>query len=168
MAAWFMIVAVVAVTAFAALLDARTRRVPNWLTVPFFAAGLVFNTVWQGWEGLLIALGGFAAGFGILLVLWLIGGGGGGDVKLMGALGAWLGAGQIVAVFLLSTALILLASAVLGLARLLRRAASRPADARVSKAPKVPFAVPAALATWIVLAWNWFHPALKAIAPTVS
>jgi len=77
-----------AFTAVAAVSDLRTRRLPNWLTVPAFAAGLLAHTVVNGFAGLGFALLGFATGFGLLLVLWLIGGGGGGDVKLMGALGA--------------------------------------------------------------------------------
>ena len=91
---------VVIFTAVAAYIDWKTRKLPNVLTVSFFLAGLLFHlihgAVTGGWSGafgeLLFALKGFGVGFGILLPLWLIGGGGAGDVKLFGALGAWLGA----------------------------------------------------------------------------
>ncbi|MFW6125351.1 MAG: A24 family peptidase, partial [Pirellulales bacterium] len=62
------------------------------LTVPALGAAILYHAVVGGWQGVGTAMGGFATGFGVLLVLWLIGGAGAGDVKLMGALGAWLGA----------------------------------------------------------------------------
>ncbi len=83
--------------------DVKTRRIPNWLNVTALVAALIFHATTQGWNGVLHALAGFAVGFGVLFVLWLIGGGGGGDVKLMGALGAWLGPLSTLFVFLLST-----------------------------------------------------------------
>ena len=84
-------------TAVGGASDLRTRKLPNKLTVPTFCLGLVFhfaNGLWHAKLGdeLFFSLGGFAVGFSIMLVLWLIGGGGGGDVKFMGALGCWLGA----------------------------------------------------------------------------
>ena len=79
-------------TPVALLIDVKTKKIPNKLTVPVFAVGLLFQIA-VGF-GLLFALGGFAVGFGLMLVLWLIGGSGGGDVKFMGALGVWLGAGS--------------------------------------------------------------------------
>lgn len=81
--------------------DLRTLKIPNWLTVSAFVAGLAFHAITQdGWNRLTFALGGFAVGFGVMLVLWLIGGSGAGDVKLMGALGAWIGATSWLMVFL--------------------------------------------------------------------
>ena len=94
---------VIAFTAVAAFIDCALGKVPNWLTVPCFVAALIFHFVmgfvgWSGdtggWSGAWRELGwavlGFATGFGILWVLWMIGGGKAGDVKLMGALCAWL------------------------------------------------------------------------------
>ena len=92
-------IAALAFTGTATYFDLKFRKIPNGLTVSAFAAGLIFHLVTQGASGLGLAMGGFAAGFLPLLVLWLIGGGGGGDVKLMGALGAWLGAPVTLIVF---------------------------------------------------------------------
>ena len=111
--------AVAGFTLTAAVCDYRTKKLPNWLTVPAFAAGLVFHVVsgamHHGFSGslsgLLFALGGFATGFGILLVLWLIGGGGAGDVKMMGALGGWLGATMTLYVFFVSVVFVMVGSA---------------------------------------------------------
>ena len=85
-------------TAVGLVCDLRMRKLPNKLTVPAFCAGLLFHAVyglWQArlWEELVFPLGGLPLGFGLILILWFIGGSGGGDVKFMGALGAWLGAG---------------------------------------------------------------------------
>ena len=71
--------------------DVRTGRLPNWLTVPMFALGFLVHTLAHRWLGLQFSLLGFATGFGVLFVLWVFGGGGGGDVKMMSALGAGSG-----------------------------------------------------------------------------
>jgi prepilin peptidase CpaA len=172
-----MVIAVALFTLIAAVWDMRTRRLPNWLTVPAFGCGLLFHLCTSGWTGLGTALAGFATGFGVLLVLWLIGGSGAGDVKYMGALGAWLGATLTVYVFLVSAALVAiggcgvlvwsLASRGYGYVR--RRYFSRPgavsgrggeeaAEAAQRKWRErrrlLPYALPVALGTWLVLAWK--------------
>ena len=68
---------IVVFTLAAAVSDWRTRKLPNWLTVSALAAALLLHTILAGLPGLANALLGFAVGFGILLVLWLIGGSGG-------------------------------------------------------------------------------------------
>ena len=76
---------------FGAATDIRSRRIPNKLTGPMLAAGLLCQAIFAGWPG----LGGGAAGMVLLavpfLVFYAFGGGGAGDVKLMAAIGAWLG-----------------------------------------------------------------------------
>lgn len=165
-------------TAAAAATDLKTRKLPNWLTVPGLLAGLVFHASTNGLGGLATSLGGFATGFGILLVLWLIGGGGGGDVKLMGALGAWLGARLTIYVFLLSTVFAVMASIALIVLRVWQEGYSRvrhrymprpserkpvakgkaasPGEANEQRARRrlLPYALPVALGTWLVLLWQ--------------
>lgn len=85
----------------AALWDLKCRRIPNVLTLPLFAAGLLQAALFSGWDGFQSS---FAAGVILALpyvVLFLFGGGGGGDAKLMGAIGTWLGlsSGLVVLVF---------------------------------------------------------------------
>lgn len=177
----FFLTCVLVFTVVAAWFDLRTKKLPNLLTVPVFVAGFTFavarGALASGTPGALhgglFSLGGFAIGFGVLFILWLIGGGGGGDVKFMGALGAWLGVTMTVQVLflsalvagMLSIGVLLVQTFRTGLGRVQRRygagsrshGASRPKNtesARQERAVRrrlMPFAVPAALATWTVL-----------------
>jgi prepilin peptidase CpaA len=84
--------AVIAVAALVAgTIDAYRFRIPNWITVPLLAAGVAYHTAVEGWTGLAGSLAGVLFGFATLLLLYLIGAVGAGDVKLMSAVGAWLG-----------------------------------------------------------------------------
>ena len=83
--------AVLGASLAAAISDCRTRRIPNLLTGPLFAAGLAFATFSHGGAGLFESLLSSALVASPFVLLFAIGGGGAGDAKLMGALGAWLG-----------------------------------------------------------------------------
>lgn len=166
MIAW---ICAIALSVVALVWDVRTRRIPNAVTVSALLAALLFHGITGGWSGLAFALGGFGAGFGLLFVLWLVGGGGGGDVKLMGALGAWLGAPLILIVFLGSA----LVALVMLMATLMWQAVARAgqpvyagvggkgggkdAKEQLKSARRViPYAVPAAVTTWIVVGAKLF------------
>ena len=71
--------------------DVRDFKVYNVLTIPCFVAGVAFYTTTQGLPGLGYSLGGAILGFLILLLPYLLGGVGAGDVKFVMAIGAWLG-----------------------------------------------------------------------------
>lgn len=170
---------VVAFTAVAALVDWRTHKLPNWLTVSCFACALLFHFVagFFGEAGGLLnavvqvgwALLGFATGFSILFVLWLIGGGGGGDAKLMGALGAWLMPRTTLYVFVVSYVFVLILmlgivvwAMATGRAGQLKKAArdAKKAPSKKSKGAQdspwkraLPYGVSVAFATWAVLAY---------------
>ena len=73
------------------LSDVRTRRIPNVLTGPVMLAGLALNAWGFGWSGAQASLAGFALAIVLLLAPFAAGGIGGGDVKMMGAVGALLG-----------------------------------------------------------------------------
>jgi prepilin peptidase CpaA len=89
----------VLVAMVAGALDWRYRRIPNWLTVSGFVAGVAVNTALAGWPGLKSALLGALLGFGLLLPFVLLRSLGAGDGKLAGALGACLGPRQLITVF---------------------------------------------------------------------
>jgi prepilin peptidase CpaA len=89
-----------ALLCWAAVQDVRTRRIPNLLNLVLFLSGLgvSFAKMWivsPSQAGL-----GALVGFGLTLPLFLIGAVGGGDVKLLTALGAWLGPFGVLLVFL--------------------------------------------------------------------
>jgi prepilin peptidase CpaA len=97
---WFLVGAVATAVA-GAFCDVRRARIPNWMTYGSAAAGLVVRAL-AGWAGLKGGLVGLLAGGGIFYVLFLLGGMGGGDVKLMAAVGAWAGGAQTVVVLVAS------------------------------------------------------------------
>ncbi|MBS1849563.1 MAG: prepilin peptidase [Acidobacteria bacterium] len=78
--------------------DLRSRRIPNWLTMPSLLLGLVVRTAFEGWPGARESLLGIALGLGLLLPLVLLRSLGAGDWKLVGALGAWLGPHRLLTV----------------------------------------------------------------------
>jgi prepilin peptidase CpaA len=75
----------------AGLIDFRTRRIPNWLTVTGALAGIVTLTGHLGLHGLILSLQGLFLALTCLLPLVLLRAMGAGDWKLMGAIGAILG-----------------------------------------------------------------------------
>ncbi|MEW5801465.1 MAG: A24 family peptidase [bacterium] len=89
----------------AAISDFRTRKIPNRLTFPTAAVGIIYHTCVSGWKGLLFSTAGVVAGLALLMVFYLMGGMGAGDVKLMGAVGGLLGPEGVLAAFV-GTALI--------------------------------------------------------------
>lgn len=77
--------------AIAAVMDLRTRRIPNVLTLSAAAAALVLNMVKEGGPGALASGVGLLVGFLTFLPFYLAGGFGAGDVKAMAAVGAFVG-----------------------------------------------------------------------------
>ena len=75
----------------ATLTDFRQRRIPNWLTLSGFLAGIAFNGLEMGASGIGSACLGAAIGLLLLLPVYAFGKMGGGDVKLMAMVGAFLG-----------------------------------------------------------------------------
>ena len=82
--------------AAAAFIDLRTGKIPNWITLPTTATGLVFHTVMNGANGLAYSANGLATGFALLILLYAMGGLGAGDVKLVAAAGSFLGPSAII------------------------------------------------------------------------
>ncbi len=75
----------------AVITDIRVRRIPNWLNFSGMLSAIAFHGYVRGWEGVAFSVEGMLLGIGLLIVFYLAGGMGAGDVKLLGAVGAWLG-----------------------------------------------------------------------------
>ena len=99
------------------LIDLRQGRIPNLLTLPLAIGGMAWMTIGGGWGGLASSLGGLALLLLPFFLLFLFAGGGAGDAKLMGGIGAWLGPGPGLAVLVA----VILAGGLLGLAVAVRR-----------------------------------------------
>jgi prepilin peptidase CpaA len=90
--AWWPTLIVVTV---ATVTDLHSRRIPNWLVLPFMVAGVIVSTWLHGWHGLGQSLFGLALGGLLFGILCWLGGMGMGDVKLCAAIGAWIGPSQL-------------------------------------------------------------------------
>ncbi len=84
-------ISTLALTLSAGWLDWRSRRIPNWLTVPGLFLGITLNSLLTGWHGAKLALEGAGLALVLLLPLVLLRAFGAGDWKLMGAVGAFVG-----------------------------------------------------------------------------
>ncbi len=87
----------------AAVIDGMILKVPNWLTFPFIMTGWMHGMVQAGVGGLAASLAGTAVGLLLLLAVRAVGGMGGGDVKLLAGLGAWVGVSSVWWAFVVTT-----------------------------------------------------------------
>jgi prepilin peptidase CpaA len=89
-------VCIASVIGIAAIIDDLTRRqISNWIPCSAFASGIILQAVHSGWRGAGSALLGTVVGAAVFLIFYLLGGMGGGDVKLMAGFGAILGVRQL-------------------------------------------------------------------------
>lgn len=128
--------------------DLARRTISNLWPVAALAGGIACQMTASGWSGLGTALLGSVAGFLVFLVFYLLGGMGGGDVKLMAGFGALLGTGRLLQAALF-TAVVggLLAVVVLGVHTLRRKRRAEKADTAIS----IPYAPAIATGVWLAL-----------------
>ena len=157
-------------------IDYRSRRIPNWLTVTGAMLGIFMQLVSHGPRGLVMAFEGMGLALVCLLPLVLLRAMGGGDWKLMGALGAILGP----ALMLIVLTVAVFVSGLMGLVMVIRAGRMKETFVNVfvlvqgflsfglREVPnltidnpdlmKLPFGVAAALATVLCFAasqWKW-------------
>jgi len=96
------VVLVIILVVLAAIMDVRSQRIPNYLTLSGCGIGFMYHVLASGKSGLMFSFAGLVLGMCLLLLFYLLGGMGAGDVKLMGAIGALLGWEGVLRAFLFS------------------------------------------------------------------
>jgi prepilin peptidase CpaA len=142
------------VVGMAAVIDDLARRhIANWIPAAALAGGFGWQIGQSGWHGVLTALAGTATGFAVFLIFYLMGGMGGGDVKLMAGFGALLGTGRLLEAALWTAGIGgIMAVVVLGWKALRRSPApgTLSAEEREREA-SIPYAPAIALGVWLSL-----------------
>lgn len=171
---WAFVLTLIGLTAAAAAADARRSRVPRPLIRCILALGVLLNVARSAWlagqngglwqlptssplvgaaDGLLFALAGAAAAFGLMAVLWLFGLCGGDDARLLAAVGGWVGW----LLFLLLWAAAVAVLLVRELARLLAGGGVRDRLRAVQRADgtdlRVSYSMPIAVAAAVAVLW---------------
>jgi prepilin peptidase CpaA len=198
---WTFYAVLLGFLAVATYTDVRTLIIPKTLTLSMLGVGVIFSVVRGAWmasvglragsfvlrafdvahspvlgglDGFLFSLEGFAAALLVFFVLWRIGLMKGGDVKLVAALGAWVGPIMVGLIVLGSIPVLLL----LGTALLIRKIFRRGVQKTVfnvagkvhvenikhgRKGPKrraevlLAYSLPVAVSTALLLAWLVVH-----------
>ena len=186
---WSFVVVLLGFLAAACYTDQLRMKIPKAITLTALAVGLLFNIVrgiWLGaageavWvcganggfvgglDGFLFSFTGLLTGFGLMLVMWIFGTCGGGDVKLLTAIGVWLGPLFALYVWMVTIPLVIVLALFFWVRRVLK--GEKPARAESPKRkqgkgakelaenwqPKsrlVTYSLPMALATAFVLLW---------------
>lgn len=171
-----MCVPMLALLTWAAVVDVRSRRIPNWLSFSLMLTGLGQSAAWcRTVDGPGDAFLGLLTGFALTFALFGLGALGGGDVKLLSGIGAWLGPVPVLLVFALAAVIgmvfVLIQAAAQGrLSKLFRNSAviaislAQAGESGLDQAAEtgrtcsgntgrpLPYAVPVLLATLIVIA----------------
>lgn len=131
--------------------DLMRRRISNLIPAAALASGVAVNSVMSGWHGTLSSVLGALAGFAVFLVFYLLGGMGGGDVKLMAGFGAIIGLGHLLEAALWTAAIGgLLAAAVIAF-QTVRGFWKKSSRAGKGNADSIPYAPAIALGVWLSL-----------------
>jgi len=124
--------------------DLAWRRISNWIPLTAAAAGIAIHLYANGWKGALDAGLGMVAGFLVFLIFYVLGGMGGGDVKLMAGFGAIVGIERILPAALWTAGIggIIAGSvlAVRGLKRWRRRSDGSGSEHETERDKSIPYA----------------------------
>lgn len=90
--AWWPVLTLLVI---ATAIDILSRRIPNWLVLPFLIAGVIANSACHGMKGLGHSMGGIGIAVAVTGILCWLRGMGIGDLKLCAAVGAWIGPTQL-------------------------------------------------------------------------
>lgn len=167
-----------AVLGYAAYVDWTTMKVPKWLTIGVLGCGVLLGVVRGAWlgaegntvwllpdgaflgaiDGLLLALSGFVLGFILFFGFWIFGLGGGGDVKLVAATGAWLGWFYILCAIALSLPFLVIVTVfVMGYrltgGKMPQTAVTTGFQAGGRRRSVTTYSLPFALGVYVILSW---------------
>ena len=140
--------------------DVACRRISNWIPLSAFGAGLLLQCLRFGWRGAMSAVLGAVTGFSVFLLFYLLGGMGGGDVKLMAGFGAVLGVKKLLEAALwtaacggILAALVIAASAIRGYWKSYRAPSVQTdgASRGIQSAHSIPYAPAIAAGVWLSL-----------------
>lgn len=134
----------IAFLSVAAWTDWRYRRIPNALIIPSFLLALILNTLTRGIDGLGLSIIGLATGFGLLIIPFLFGGIGAGDVKLLMVIGSFGGLHLVIYSFFLGA----LTGAIISLGIYLF------SFVKNKKIKTMPYGIPLALGTLVYILGN--------------
>lgn len=207
--AWTFCAGLVLLTGVAAWYDTRKAIIPNRLCVLILVLGIVVNAVRGGWlaaeglparawpwnflqgddpvawvgvvQGILFAVSGFLVAFTMMFLFWMFGMCGGGDVKLLGAVGGWVGiayfplvwVGSVFVLFLWLLARVLTSGVspkkINRTLSEIKKATTVPTGGKAPQAPRggavrVTYSLPIAVATAVVLMW-FFRFELQLVQP---
>ncbi len=175
-------VALTALLVTASVTDIRTGKIPNWVTYPGVLIGLTGHTLTGGLVmgemphlGLLGALMGLGVGFLPLYLAYRAGGIGGGDAKIMGAIGAMAGwhlaletlfMGLLVAVVMAFLIMFRKRIFMRTMGRVLRflylaLTPTKSPDPATAQSPTVPFGLALCIGAGLALAEQWLVPWLR-------
>ena len=85
------LITLVLLISFSGYFDITRKKIPNFITLPVILWGLLTHTIIDRFEGLKFSGLGFILGLAIFIIPFILSGMGGGDVKLMTAIGALKG-----------------------------------------------------------------------------
>ena len=141
---------IVIVGVAAVLEDLTRRRISNWTSGSALIAGLILHFVQKGSTGAMHSLFGSAIGFGVFLIFYLLGGMGGGDVKLMAGFGALLGDARILPAALLAAT----SGGLMAMIYLAVRAVAQRVGGGGKAAESIPYAPAITAGAWLALVFE--------------
>jgi prepilin peptidase CpaA len=104
MTTWIPAAVALSIASVAAITDIIEYRVRNGITFSMIVGGMIYRAIVGGWPGFCDSSEGAAFGLAVLVVPWLLGLMGAGDVKLLAGVGAWLGLTGAILTFIAAAA----------------------------------------------------------------
>ena len=130
--------------------DLTRRRISNWTSGGAVIAGLILHLAQKGWTGAMHSLFGSVIGFAVFLIFYLLGGMGGGDVKLMAGFGALLGDAQIMPAALWAA----ISGGLMAAVYLAVRAVARRFGSGEKAGESIPYAPAITVGAWLALVFE--------------